>query len=181
MPTACAPVSPWPYCVATWMLTPSGLWAAGKATLCFAISIPRPYRWCSTSPALCLPTALSLFSLAPTYHRAPSSPHPPTLNWLGAALLWGRDCTSKAGYRQSPSNTLATWPTDDEQLATQVAIKPLESRWVRRKEPHLVAQKTQLERIKKRKQQLTHESVVCLQPPTRPSTSCSIVVGAGPY
>ena len=34
------------------------------------------------------------------------------------ALLWGRDRTSKAGYRHSPSNTLATSPTDDEQLAT---------------------------------------------------------------
>ena len=49
---------------------------------------------------------------------APFSPHPPTLNWLGAALWWGRDRTSKAGYRHSPSNTLATSPTDDEQLAT---------------------------------------------------------------
>ena len=48
----------------------------------------------------------------------PFSPHAPTLNWLGAALLWGRDRTSKAGYRHSPSNTLATSPTDDEQLAT---------------------------------------------------------------
>ena len=31
--------------------------------------------------------------------RHSSSPHPPPLNWLGVALLWGRDHTSKAGCR----------------------------------------------------------------------------------
>ena len=40
----------------------------------------------------------------------------------------------------------------------------LELRWARRKEPHLVAKKKpQLEHTKKRKQQLMHESIVCLQ------------------
>ena len=42
-----------------------------KAMPCFAISTPRPYLWCGTSPTLCLPMALSRFSPAPTYRRAP--------------------------------------------------------------------------------------------------------------
>ena len=104
--------------VAAWMPTTSGLWAGGKAMPCFAISTSRPYLWCGTSPTLCLLMALSRFSPAPTYRRAPLlyPPTHPKLAWRG--IVVGRDRTSKAGYRHSPSNMLATSPTDDEQLAT---------------------------------------------------------------
>ena len=63
---ASTPVAPWPSSAAASTPTPSGWWAAGAPTPCFATCTPKPFPSSGTSAELCSPMAPTPFSRALT-------------------------------------------------------------------------------------------------------------------